>query len=78
MPHELQFSDPDSGLLVIHLWRQRFGFATGELHFHGCPNCYHDGPCAADCEHEPDLSEDGTLRGCHAVCDACRIFEVAQ
>lgn len=62
------------GARAITLWRQRYRFLRGELHFHPCPECYEDGPCAAACEFEPDLSdEDEVMRGSHCVCDACRL-----
>jgi len=68
----------DTRVHVITLWRQRYRFVVGELHFHPCPNCYEDGPCAMACEFEPDLSpDDEPMRGSHDVCDACRIFEGA-
>lgn len=76
MPHLLEFRDPDFDAPVILMgMRPRYRFHEGELHFHHCTECFHDGPCAMACECEFDLSEDGEpLKGAHAECDACRIF----
>jgi hypothetical protein len=47
-------------------------FATGELHYHACPECYQDGTCRQVCAHEPDLDDKGKSFGSHAPCDDCR------
>jgi hypothetical protein len=66
--------DQATGTPVITLWRERFRFYVGELHFHRCPECYEDGPCMMNCEWEPEMSEgDEPMRGSHCQCDACRV-----
>ncbi len=68
-----------AGVHVITLWRQRYRFVRGELHFHSCTECYEDGPCMMDCEFEPELSpDDECMRGCACICDACRLEAKAR
>lgn len=79
MPTELAYALPDGTPIIMLGARARLRFLSGEVHFHACPNCYDDGPCAMDCEFEEDLSfyDDGRfdrMRGSHALCDACRSF----
>lgn len=48
-------------------------FQAGELHYHGCPECYEAKPCTLPCSACPDLDDDDSSpRGSFCVCNECR------